>query len=93
MHSLSLTHQAGHFAIEDQTGQAGLAFHEPILVRPDLLVALHILCDHSQDGLLHHLPYYHGQTDRPVVPWILLPTLRVGGCHTGESPVMWDLTS
>lgn len=36
IHSLSLIHQVGHLVIEgDEVGQAGLAFHEPMLAGPD----------------------------------------------------------
>jgi len=49
IHSLSLIHQAGHLVIEgDQVGQAGCAFHEPMLAGPDPLAVLHMV--HPSDG-------------------------------------------
>lgn len=39
------------------------AFHEPMLARPDPLIVLYIEHDHSQDYLLHSLPWYWGQAD------------------------------
>ena len=65
----------GHSIIGDQIGQAGPAFHEPMLTGPDPLVVLHMLCDLLQDDLLHNLSWYHGQADRPVVPLTLFTTL------------------
>jgi len=42
-YSLSLIHEAGHFVIDgDQVGQAGPAFHEPMLAGPDPLMILHM---------------------------------------------------
>ena len=44
VHSLTFIHQTGHLVIEvDQVGQAGPAFHEPMLAGPDPLVVLHML--------------------------------------------------
>ena len=55
INSLSLIHQAGHSTAEDQVGQAGSAFHEPVLSGPDPLAVLHMLCDVTQDYLFHDL--------------------------------------
>ena len=45
INSLSLIHQTGHLIIElDHVGQAGPAFHEPVLAGPDLLVVLCTCC-------------------------------------------------
>ncbi|KAK4830777.1 hypothetical protein QYF61_013610 [Mycteria americana] len=38
----------------------------------DPLVILYVPCDGTQDDLLHQLPWYRGQADRPVVPRVLL---------------------
>ena len=75
----------------DQVGQAGPAFHEPMLAGPDPLVVLHMPSEHIQDEPLHNHPWHPGQADRPVVPEILLPALLVDGRYTGELPVAWDL--
>lgn len=49
--------QASHLVIEgDAIGQAGLAFHEPMLSGSDPLVVLHMLYDCSQDDLFQNLP-------------------------------------
>ena len=57
VHSLSLIHQTGHLIMEeDQVGQAGPAFHEPMLAGPDHPVVPHMLCDHTQDDLFRNLP-------------------------------------
>jgi len=50
-----------------------------MLAGPDHLVFLYLLRDRPQDHLLHTLPQHGGQTDRPVVPWILLTALLVDG--------------
>ncbi|KAK4827445.1 hypothetical protein QYF61_018002 [Mycteria americana] len=47
----------GHLVIEgDQVGQAGPAFHGPMLAGPDPLVGLHMPVEHTQEELLHNLP-------------------------------------
>ena len=75
----------GHLAIKgDEVGQAGPAFHEAALTAPDPLVVLHMLGELTQDEPLHNLPWYRGQADRHVVPWILLPTLFVDGRYVGK---------
>lgn len=43
-----------------------------MLSGPDPLVVPHVLCDDTQDGLLHDLPQHQGQDDRPVAAQILL---------------------
>ena len=40
-----------------------------------------MLCDLTQDDLLHNFPWHQGQADKPVVPQILLTALLVNGCH------------
>lgn len=40
---------------EDLVGQAGNAFHEHMLVKPDPLVVPCMLCDCTQDDLLYVL--------------------------------------
>ena len=77
--------QAGHSIIEgDQVGQAGPAFHEPMLARPDPLVVSHMPSDLTQDDLLHNLSWHPAQAGRSVVPWILLTTLLVDGSHISK---------
>ena len=89
--SLSLIHQAGHSIIEgNQVGQLGLALHEPMLAGPDPLLVPHMLCDLSQDNLLHNLLWHQ---DQAAVPQILLTTLLVDGSPFGKSAVFWDLSS
>ncbi|KAK4817206.1 hypothetical protein QYF61_003599 [Mycteria americana] len=50
--------QVGHLVIGDQVGQAGPAFHEPMLAGPDPLVGLHMPVECTQDDLLHNFPRY-----------------------------------
>ena len=57
IHSLSLVHYVGHLVIEDQVGQAGPAFHEAMLARPDPLVVLHMPGERTQGEVLHNLPW------------------------------------
>ena len=52
----------------DQAGQAGPAFHEPMLAEPDPLVVLHMSGEHTEDEQLHNLPWHRGQADRSVAP-------------------------
>jgi len=59
----------------------GPAFQNP-------LVVFHMCSERTQDKLLHNLAQHRGQAERPVVPAILLPTLLVGGHHTGKPPVV-----
>jgi len=61
----------------DQVGQAGLAFHEPMLAGPDPLVVLHMPSECTQDQSLHNLAWHRGQADLPVVPRIFHPALLV----------------
>ena len=50
IHSLSLILYVGHLVIEgDEVGQTESAFHESMLVRPDSLVVLSMLCGCIQD--------------------------------------------
>ncbi|KAJ7427764.1 hypothetical protein WISP_04174 [Willisornis vidua] len=47
--------QVGHLVMEgDQAGEAGPAFHQPMLAEPDPLVVLYMLCDCTQDDLLRN---------------------------------------
>jgi len=56
-HTLSFVHWVGHLVIEgDQVGQAGPAFYEPMLARPDALAVLNTPGEFTQDELLHFLP-------------------------------------
>jgi len=46
----------GHLVTErDQAGQAGPASHKSMLAGPDVVVVLYVLCDGTQDDLLHNL--------------------------------------
>ena len=77
----------------DQVGQEESAFHEPMLAGPDPLVVPHMLCDCTQDDLLHNFSQNQGQADGPIVPQILLSILPVDGHHIGKTPVIWGLPS
>lgn len=72
----------------NQAGQAGSAFPEPMLAGSDSLAVLHVSYDDSQNDLLNKLCGHGGQTDRPVVPCILLSSLLVDGHHTGQPPLI-----
>jgi len=51
-----------HLVIEgDQVGQAGPAFHEPMLAGPAPLVLLHMPSECTQDELLYNLAWHRGQ--------------------------------
>lgn len=54
--SLSLIHPAGHLDTGDQVGKAGPAFQKPLLSGPYPLLVLCLLCDGTQDDLLHGFP-------------------------------------
>ena len=56
------------FALVKQVGQAGPVFHEPMLARPDPPVVLHMLCDLSQDDLLHSIPWHEEGIMRKLYP-------------------------
>ncbi|KAK4831749.1 hypothetical protein QYF61_018947 [Mycteria americana] len=59
IYSLSLIHRVGHLVVEgDQVGQAGPAFHEPMLAGPDPLVGLHMSVECTQDEPLHNFSWY-----------------------------------
>jgi len=59
IHTLSLIHQVGHLVIEaDQVGQAGPAFHEPMLAGPDPLIVFPMPGERTQDESLHNLPQH-----------------------------------
>ena len=47
----------------DEVGQAGLAFHEPVLTGPDPLLVPHMLHDYIQVDLFHHVSWHQGQAD------------------------------
>ena len=55
-----------------------------MLTGPDHLVVPHVLYDGTQDELLHQLPRHRCQADRPVISWIILPTLLIDGRHIGK---------
>ena len=60
-----LTPQVGHSIIEgDQVGQASPALHKPMLAGFVPPVASHILCNLTQDDLLHNHFWHQGQADR-----------------------------
>lgn len=70
----------GHLVIEaNEVGQAEPAFCEPMLAEPDPTVILNLPC--TQDELVHNIPQYWGQADRPGIPWILLSAIFVDVCH------------
>lgn len=50
-----------------------------MLTGTDLPIFPHVLCDHTQDDLLHYLPQHWGQADRPVISEVLLPALLIEG--------------
>jgi len=80
------------FTEGDQVGQAGAAFYEPMLARPDPLVVSHMPCDLPLDDLLNNLSWHQGQADRPVVPWILFTIFPVDGNTLGKTPTLWDFS-
>lgn len=63
--SLSLIQELGHSVIKgDQVIQAGPAFSKPILLGPDPLGVLYLLCFFTQTYLPHDLPLHQGQADK-----------------------------
>lgn len=69
----------GYLAIErDQVGQVGPALPKPMLAWSGCPVHAG---DGTQDDLLHGLSQPRRQTDRPVVPHILIPAFLVDGHH------------
>ncbi|KAK4824309.1 hypothetical protein QYF61_013054 [Mycteria americana] len=57
----ALGNNTRHLVVEgDEVGQAGPAFHEPMLTGPDPLVGLHMAVERTQDEPLHNLPQYQG---------------------------------
>lgn len=52
-----------------------------MLAGPDHPVVLYEPCDGTQEDLLHNPPLNSGQTDKPVVPQILLAALLVDTVH------------
>lgn len=53
----------GHLVLKgDEAGQTGPDFHESMLAGSDPLAILHVLCDITQDDLLHNLASH--QADR-----------------------------
>ena len=81
-----------HLVLEgDQIGQIGPTFHEPMLAGPDPLVVPDMLHNHTPGDLLHDLPQYQGQADRPVILWVLLLAFFVPGHNVNKSPVTWDV--
>jgi len=76
IHGSPLISPYGHAIVESyQIGQALFPLGESMLTTPDNLLLLHLLDDGLQDELLHHLSRDGGETDRPVVPWVLLLAL------------------
>ena len=57
INSLSFVYQSGHPVIEgDEVGQAQPPFYELALAGLDPLDATYVLCDLTQDDLLHNFP-------------------------------------
>ncbi|KAJ7403659.1 hypothetical protein WISP_149712 [Willisornis vidua] len=68
IHSLPLIHLVGHLIVKgDQVGQTEPALPKSVLTGSEPLSILKVLCDHTQDDLLHSLSRHRGQADRPVV--------------------------
>ena len=83
----------GHLVIEgDQVGQAGPAFHEPMMAGPDHLVVLHLNSERTQDEPLHNISWHQGHADRPVVPRILLLAFLVDERYIGNLGVTLPIT-
>ena len=62
-----------------------------MLTGPNHLAVLYVLCDGTQEELLHNLPWHWGQTDRPKVPWIFIPALLVHQHAICYPPVNEDI--
>lgn len=101
IHILSFIPYMGHLITKgDQVSQARSAFHKPILTGCDHPSVVYVLCGSTQDDLHHDLSWHQGQTDRPVIPWILLPALLLDGYHIWQllvfmltcfSQILWVL--
>ena len=63
-----------------------------MLTIPDNLLFLHLLDDDLQDKLLHHLSQDGGETDRPVVSWVLLLAIFEDWSDIGLSLVLGHLS-
>jgi len=63
-----------------------------MLPTPDNLLFLHLLNDDLQNELLHHLSRDGGETDRPIVPWVLLLALFEDRSDIGFSSVLGHLS-
>lgn len=72
VYRIFLIHLVGNLVRGDQVSQVGCVFHKDVLTGPDHPA---VPCDCAQDDLLHNLPWCQGQTDRPVVLWMILPPL------------------
>jgi len=55
-----------------------------MLSGPDHLAVLYMSRDSTQDDLLHNPSWHQGQTDRPVVPQIILLLRTMAGAVTTE---------
>lgn len=64
-----------------------------MLLGPDSLAVLHMLCDPTQADLFYKFPWHCNQADRPVVHWVLLTILFVDGSCAGKLTILWDLSS
>ncbi|KAJ7410340.1 hypothetical protein WISP_78183 [Willisornis vidua] len=65
----------------------------PLIYQADQLVIKRdqVLCDGTQDDLLHNLARHRGQTDRPAVSQIFLLALFVDKRHIHQPPIIQDL--
>ncbi|KAJ7404977.1 hypothetical protein WISP_142313 [Willisornis vidua] len=94
IHSLPLIHHVGYLIIKgDQVDQTGPGPPKPMLAGSNPLSILQVLCDCTQDDLLHNLARHHGQAHKLVVVRVLLATRFVDWCDTGHPPIIWDLPS
>ncbi|KAJ7427695.1 hypothetical protein WISP_04707 [Willisornis vidua] len=92
IHNLTLIHQAGHLIIKGyQVGQTGPALPKSMLAGSEPFPILKMLCDRTQDDLLHNPARHRGQADRPVVTWINLTALFVDWGDIRQLPIIWDL--
>jgi len=58
-----------------------------MLTGSDLLIVLYVLCDGTEDEPRHNLAWHQGQTDRPVVLWVLFLAVLVDGNRSVKNTI------
>lgn len=89
IHGFFLVHWDRHSIIQGHwVVQAGLALGKTVLAVLNFVPVLHLPQDILKEDLFHDLPRHRGESDRLVVPRVLLSTFLKNACNASLFPVI-----